>query len=78
MSVPGWLAAPLLMGLLAVAGLAIAARLPGTAVQRLVVGFASGAVVLHLILSGFDVARWRWSAGVVFGALVALAIVGIA
>ena len=78
MSVAGWLAAPLLLALLAAAGQVFAARLPGTAQQRLVVGFAGGALLLHGLLSLLDVAGWRWSAAVVLAALAALAIAGLA
>ena len=43
-----WLAAPLVLVVLAAAGQAIAARLPATRAQRLVIGFVAGAVLLHV------------------------------
>jgi hypothetical protein len=73
-----WLAAPLLFVALACGGQAIAARLPATRPQRLVVGFIGGAVLLHFVRSLLDVAGLRWRLAFVLLPLLALAIVGLA
>jgi hypothetical protein len=65
-----WLAAPLLLLLLAGAGQLFAAWLPGTLPQRLVVGFVGGAALLHATLSLFDVVGWRWRLAVVLPLLL--------
>ena len=78
MSAIGWLAAPLLLVLLAAAGQAIAARLPATRPRRLVVGFVAGAVVLHAVLSLLDVVGWRWHLGFVLPVLLTIAVAAFA
>jgi hypothetical protein len=77
-SVPGLLAAPLVLVALAAAGQLVAARLPATPLQRLVLGFVSGAVLLHALLSLLDVAGWRWTPAIVAIALGGGAIAGLA
>ena len=78
MSVPGWLAAPLLLAALAAAGRGVTAHLPGTRWQRLVVGFVGGVVMLHAALSLLDVVGWRWRPTLVLPLLAGAAIVGLA
>ena len=78
MSIVDWLAAPLLLVLLVAAGQLVAARLPGTRPQRLVVGFVAGAVLLHATLSLFDVAGWRWRLAVVLPLLLVVGALALA
>lgn len=78
MSAIAWLAAPLVLVALAAAGRPIAALLPATRPQRIVVAFVAGAVLLHVVLSLLDVAGVRWRLGLVALPLLALAIVGFA
>jgi len=73
-----WLAAPLVLVVLAASGQAFAARLPATRPQRLVAGFIAGAVLLHVVLSLLDVVGLRWRLAFLLLPLLALAIVGFA
>lgn len=78
MSAIDWLAAPLVLVVLAASGQAIAARLPTTWQQRLVVGFIAGAVLLHGVLSLLDVVGLRWKLAMLLTPLLGLTIVGFA
>ncbi|HEV8238125.1 MAG TPA: hypothetical protein VGS57_02010 [Thermoanaerobaculia bacterium] len=75
MSALGWLAAPLVLVLLAAAGQPIAARLPVTRPLRLVLGFIAGALLLHALLSLLDLLGWRWRLAIALPFLLAAALI---